>query len=249
MRRFGRWFLSSALPPLVAFAIVVAVWQLLVVAYDIEKFLLPGPADVWKVCSRDAAQLWQAFLVTGTGACTGFLLSLVAGVLIGCLFSQSRLIRTSLYPYAIFLQTVPIVAIAPLIVLWVGEGFLHSMDAYPWTATKIDSAAEIAASSTNYIYLQMTCDVATGALAVTNLKGRTTWPYASRPAEAMMLIGTVETDASKNFLRSTLKQRWQGCDIYVPTSIRQTAYPEAAPVAQYYTSWEIGPGTDTDTDT
>ena len=123
MKRLGRWLISTALPPLVAFAVVLLVWQLLIVAYDIKKFLLPGPADVWRVCLRDSASLWRAFLLTGAGACVGFGLSLVVGVLTGCVFSQSRLVRTSLYPYAIFLQTVPIVAIAPLIVLWIGEGF------------------------------------------------------------------------------------------------------------------------------
>jgi NitT/TauT family transport system permease protein len=123
VNRFARWMISTAVPPLVAFAAVLAVWRLLIAVYDIKKYLLPGPMDVWKVCVRDASQLGQAFLLTAAGATAGFLLSLVAGIAIGCLFSQSRLVRTSLYPYAIFLQTVPIVAIAPLIVLWVGEGF------------------------------------------------------------------------------------------------------------------------------
>ncbi|HUG19000.1 MAG TPA: ABC transporter permease, partial [Planctomycetaceae bacterium] len=77
MRRCSHWLISTALPPLVAFAVVLVAWQLLIVVYDFKKYLLPGPADVWKVSFRDAAQLWQAFLLTGAGACAGFLLSLV----------------------------------------------------------------------------------------------------------------------------------------------------------------------------
>jgi NitT/TauT family transport system permease protein len=61
--------------------------------------------------------------VTLAGAVGGFVTSLVVGTLVGILFAQARWIRSSLYPYAIFLQTVPIVAIAPLIVLWFGAGF------------------------------------------------------------------------------------------------------------------------------
>jgi len=111
------------LPPVAAFLMVLTIWQLAVSVFQIERYLLPGPLLVLESARKNAGDLLRGFLITGGEAVTGFLASLVIGTLIACLFSQSRLIRTSLFPYAIFLQTVPIVAIAPLIVIWFGSGF------------------------------------------------------------------------------------------------------------------------------
>ena len=62
-------------------------------------------------------------LLTTAGALAGFLGSLVLGVTTALVFSQSRLVRASCFPYAVFLQTVPIIAVAPLIINWCGTGF------------------------------------------------------------------------------------------------------------------------------
>lgn len=123
MRSFLRAFASVALPPMVAFLVVLSVWQLAVSVFQIKRYLLPGPLLVLAAAQKHSAELLSGFLITGGEAVAGFLCSLIAGTLIACLFSQTRLIRTSLFPYAIFLQTVPIVAIAPLIVIWFGSGF------------------------------------------------------------------------------------------------------------------------------
>lgn len=110
-------------PPVVVFGLVVLLWQLGTALYGIPEYLLPGPAAVWTAAHTRGLELVYATLLTGAGALAGFFASLVGGVLVALLFSQSRLIERSLYPYAIFLQTVPIVAIAPLIILWFGNGF------------------------------------------------------------------------------------------------------------------------------
>jgi NitT/TauT family transport system permease protein len=123
MRAIFRWIVSNLLPPLMAFLVVVTLWHLATVVFQIERFVLPGPLLVAKSAIKYGDELWSGFLTTGLEAIVGFLLSLAFGTLIACLFSQSPLIRRSLFPYAIFLQTVPIVAIAPLIVIWFGTGF------------------------------------------------------------------------------------------------------------------------------
>ncbi len=79
-----------------------------------------------KAAREFAPELRTGMAFTGAAAITGFLASLMIGTLIAIAFSQSSLIRTSCFPYAIFLQTVPIMAIAPLIVIWFGTGF-HSV--------------------------------------------------------------------------------------------------------------------------
>jgi len=114
--------LETVLPPLGSFGIFLLVWHLAVVFFRVEPFLLPGPAAVAKAVIAHLSPLLHAARLTATGALGGFALSLVVGFLIALLFSQSRLIERSLYPYAIFLQTVPIVALAPLIILWIGHG-------------------------------------------------------------------------------------------------------------------------------
>lgn len=123
LRVFVRWFGPTILPPLIAFLIVLTVWQLAVSVFQIERYLLPGPLLVLQAAKKYSHELLVGSLITGGEAVVGFLCSLVTGTLIACLFSQSRMIRSSLFPYAVFLQTVPIVAIAPLIVIWFGSGF------------------------------------------------------------------------------------------------------------------------------
>ncbi len=118
-----RWIGQTLVPPLVLFVVVAAVWQWLVDYYEVKPFLLPGPRLVLHAISGNAVKLLRASLFTGTAAVAGLAASLLAGTAVSFLFSQSRWIRNSSYPYALFLQTVPIVAIAPLIVHWCGRGY------------------------------------------------------------------------------------------------------------------------------
>ncbi|HVX15858.1 MAG TPA: ABC transporter permease [Pirellulales bacterium] len=123
MKRAVRWLIEFAAPPVVLFVIVVAAWHVAVVTFGIKRYIVPLPWDVLKAGWQRRDSLLSAAAMTGEAAAAGFALSLVAGFLVACVFSQSRVIERSIYPYAIFLQTVPIVAIAPLIVFWFGFGF------------------------------------------------------------------------------------------------------------------------------
>ena len=122
-RRSFPLLLHSLLPPLLFFALLLLLWHLIVVLFHLKPFLLPGPLRVGAAIVRHLPSLLYATYLTGLGALVGFLLSFAAGFLVSLLFSQSKIIERGLYPYAIFLQTVPIVAIAPLIVVWFGYGF------------------------------------------------------------------------------------------------------------------------------
>jgi NitT/TauT family transport system permease protein len=66
--------------------------------------------------------LWNALTITAAEAAGGLAASIVVGVAIALFFAQSRWVRRTLYPYTLLLQTVPIIAIAPLILMWVGAG-------------------------------------------------------------------------------------------------------------------------------
>lgn len=99
------------------------VWQATVWMFDLPMALLPTPRQVAEAAMRERVPLVRATLVTGCAAAVGLLAAILIGSLISVVFSQSRLIRLALFPYVVFLQTVPIVAIAPLLIIWSGYRF------------------------------------------------------------------------------------------------------------------------------
>lgn len=119
----SRELLLSVLAPLVLAVVFVLSWHCLVKAFETPSYLVPTPGEVVVLAAKNLGKFAGASWVTAKAALFGFSASLVAGTLIASAFSQSRLIRLSGYPYAIFFQTVPIVAIAPLIITWFGNGF------------------------------------------------------------------------------------------------------------------------------
>jgi NitT/TauT family transport system permease protein len=107
-------------PALVA-VLLLALWQGLVVAFDLPPFLVPSPWRVAQVLVEDAGLLWGALLVTLKITLLAFACATALGVVIAFAFVQSRAIEAALFPYAVLLQVTPIVAIAPLIIIWVKD--------------------------------------------------------------------------------------------------------------------------------
>lgn len=103
-------------------ACLLACWQLAVVLLHVPKYMLPGPLIVGEAVVNRFSTLMQSLLLTAEAAAVGLLASVVVGVAIALLFAQWRWLRRLLFPYTILLQTVPIVAIAPLILMWAGSG-------------------------------------------------------------------------------------------------------------------------------
>jgi NitT/TauT family transport system permease protein len=115
--------IRRALPPIAALAILISVWELVVRVLHVPVYVLPPPSAVAAVAATEAGTLVAAAFCTGRAALLGFALSAVIGVLVAVVLASSRLLERALYPYTVFLQTVPIVAIAPILVLWFGAGF------------------------------------------------------------------------------------------------------------------------------
>lgn len=101
---------------------LIAVWQLVLAVFAVPSYMLPSPWAVALAVRARFPSLATAFAITGEEALGGLLSSIVAGVAIALIFAQSRWIRKTFYPYTLLLQTVPIIAIAPLILMWVGAG-------------------------------------------------------------------------------------------------------------------------------
>lgn len=114
--------LRGTWPPLVALALMASVWEVAVRALAVPAFLLPPPSAIATVAWEQRDELLASAFTTGKSALTGFAMSAVLGVLAAIALASSRVLERALYPFAVFLQTVPIVAIAPLLVLWLGPG-------------------------------------------------------------------------------------------------------------------------------
>jgi NitT/TauT family transport system permease protein len=111
--------LTYALPALVAI-VVLGFWEWAVTTFEISKFLLPAPSAIWHALIENAGSLAESAWVTIRITVEAFVIALALGVSLAVVFSQSRLIERALYPYAVTLQVTPIVAIAPLVMIWVG---------------------------------------------------------------------------------------------------------------------------------
>jgi NitT/TauT family transport system permease protein len=101
---------------------LLGIWKLLVVLLKVPKYMLPGPELVGSAIVERFQSLLASFLLTSETAAIGLVASIVVGVGIALVFAQWRGLRRLVFPYTILLQTVPIVAIAPLIVMWAGNG-------------------------------------------------------------------------------------------------------------------------------
>lgn len=109
-------------PPLFTVLLVLAAWELFVRWQDIRPAVLPTPIDVLDAMWDDRANLWSATWITLQTVFLGFGSALVLAVIIGVLVDSFGWVRRSIYPVIVVSQTLPIVAIAPLVVIWFGFG-------------------------------------------------------------------------------------------------------------------------------
>jgi NitT/TauT family transport system permease protein len=114
--------LLTALNAGAVFVALLLIWQIILRAFQVPPYMLPSPWAVARAAARRFPFLLNASLLTAEEAGGGLVASIAGGVIIALIFAQSRWVRRMLYPYTILLQTVPIVAIAPLILMWVGAG-------------------------------------------------------------------------------------------------------------------------------
>ena len=110
--------------PLLVLVVTIILWEVIIRVSGLEPYILPGPGEVARTMWQKKEALLGYTLRTGMVAVSGFAISVVLGVAVSLLFSQSAIIRQSGYPYAIFFQTVPIVAVAPLVIAICGYGAL-----------------------------------------------------------------------------------------------------------------------------
>jgi ABC-type nitrate/sulfonate/bicarbonate transport system permease component len=121
LRGSGR-FAAAYLPPLLLLAALIAGWELWVRAFDTRPYILPAPSRIWQAF-LEVRPLLPAHLRTTLGeALLGLLAAAIVGVSLAALIASVPLVRRVLYPLLVVSQTVPMIVLAPLLVVWFGFG-------------------------------------------------------------------------------------------------------------------------------
>lgn len=107
--------------PVVVGCLALIIWEVAVWLTKTPPYILPNPSLVLKTLIQDWGDLFPSLMITLQITIVAFIAAVVSGLLVAILFTQSKWIERSFFPYAVILQTTPIVAIAPLIILWVRQ--------------------------------------------------------------------------------------------------------------------------------
>jgi NitT/TauT family transport system permease protein len=107
---------------LAVFAALLILWQLILWIFHVPRYMLPSPSAVARAVGHRFPSLLTAMWITAEESVGGLIAAIILGVIVALIFAQSRWVRKMLYPYTTVLQTIPIVAISPLILNWIGAG-------------------------------------------------------------------------------------------------------------------------------
>lgn len=116
----ARGLVRAALPPLVPAVAGLGLIEALVAGGAVPAYLVPAPSSVVRALLNDTTSLYPPLAQTAVASILGFAISAALGTLVAVLLASSRALQRAFYPYTVFLQTVPIVSVAPLLVIWFG---------------------------------------------------------------------------------------------------------------------------------
>ena len=112
--------LSTYFSPIVALIIIFIIWEFLVNLFSIQLYILPAPTDIFLSLNDNLSELLLATLNTLKITLFAFLIATLIAIGLAIIFSLSKILEISLYPITVIFQVTPVVAIAPLIIIWVG---------------------------------------------------------------------------------------------------------------------------------
>ncbi|MFS8856738.1 ABC transporter permease [Synechococcus sp. H55.7] len=128
----GRWFNLEVMAPVIVGILFLVGWEVAVRVTGMPHYLLPGPILVAQTLIRDWGTLFPSLLITLQITVVAFLAATVSGLVLAIVFTQSKWIERSFFPYAVLLQTTPIVSIAPLIIIWLRNNTFAAMVVCAW---------------------------------------------------------------------------------------------------------------------
>ncbi len=118
LERVAKWTL-----PCVVMVIAILAWHLYVTLWDVPHYILPGPVLVWNQMLEDIGLLADAAANTFRLTVYALILAVALGVILAVAFTQSKLIEMSFFPFAVIVQVTPVVAVAPLLQIYIGSPF------------------------------------------------------------------------------------------------------------------------------
>jgi NitT/TauT family transport system permease protein len=133
-KNLGKLFSLDLIAPLLVGISVLVIWDVSVRVTKTPPFILPGPWLVLKTMWLEWDNLFPALMNTLAVTVVAFLVAAVSGLFIAILFAQSKWIEKSLYPYAVVIQTTPLAAIAPLIIIWLKNNTFGALVICAWIA-------------------------------------------------------------------------------------------------------------------
>jgi len=107
--------------PVVIGIVILGAWEAIVYFKQIPSYILPGPILIAQTLWNDWGTLSQSLLITLRITFAALIAAVTVGVSLAIIFTQSKWLEKSLFPYAVILQVTPVVSIAPLIIIWVGD--------------------------------------------------------------------------------------------------------------------------------
>lgn len=131
-RLMARLLSADVLAPAGVGLASLLLWEGLVRWLKVPPYLLPGPLLVLQTLRTEGGELFGSLLITLQITVVAFGAAVVSGLLIAVLFAQSKWIERSLFPYAVILQTTPVVAIAPLIIVWLRNNTFAALVVCAW---------------------------------------------------------------------------------------------------------------------
>ncbi|MGQ4645993.1 ABC transporter permease subunit [Lyngbya aestuarii] len=122
----------DVIAPVVVGITVLLIWEILVRVTGVPSYLLPGPLLVLQTLISEWNALFNSLIITLQITVSALILATVSGLLVATLFTQNKWIERSLFPYAVILQTTPVVAIAPLIIVWLRNNTFAALVVCAW---------------------------------------------------------------------------------------------------------------------
>ena len=112
------------IPPGVLLLSLIILWELFIYIFKIKEYVLPSPDDIFNVILKEWRSLFSDLGITMVEAFLGFIIGNIFGIVMAVIFVHSKLLERSFYPLMVAFKAVPLVAIAPILILWFGFGLL-----------------------------------------------------------------------------------------------------------------------------
>lgn len=119
--------ISQLISPLLTLVVLLGAWEIAASSFNFNKIILPAPSDIFHAFRADYKILFRETAVTMFESVLGFLLGSAVAYGLAVVFVYSRLAQDALFPYAIALKSTPLIALAPLLVIWLGNGILSKV--------------------------------------------------------------------------------------------------------------------------